>query len=78
MCGYSAGERGEAAMQVDVHWDECEANGVCTEAAPDIFELDDNDELHLLVTVVPADREAAAREAVEGCPKRALYLREEA
>lgn len=65
-------------MQVDVHKDECEANGVCAEAAPDIFELDDEDELHILTPTVPVGREAAAREAVDGCPKRALYLRDEA
>ena len=32
-------------MEVRVDLDRCEANGVCVGIAPDIFDLDDNEEL---------------------------------
>jgi ferredoxin len=56
--------------------DICEANGVCTGLAPDVFELDDGDRLHILVSEVPAERADLVRRAVQSCPKTALRLAE--
>ena len=36
-------------MKIVVDFDLCEANAVCMEIAPEIFQVDDNDELHILM-----------------------------
>lgn len=59
-------------MEVRVDLDRCEANGVCVGIAPDIFELDDDEELHIQVPVPPADREGDVRSAIAQCPRAAL------
>lgn len=61
-------------MEVVVDYDQCEANGVCEAVAPEVFELDEDDNLHL-VGQVDADNEQRVRQAVASCPKAALSLR---
>ncbi|MBF6070323.1 ferredoxin [Nocardia farcinica] len=61
-------------MKVSVDLDQCEANGICIGFAPDVFELDDDDQLHILTDEVPADRRAEVEDAVAQCPKAALKL----
>ena len=63
-------------MRVVVDRDLCEANGVCAGLAPEVFDLDDEDYLHILAPDVPADRDDAVRRAVASCPKQALHLEE--
>ncbi|MCW2549649.1 MAG: 4Fe-4S single cluster domain, partial [Mycobacterium sp.] len=41
--------------------------------APDVFELDDDDNLNLLKTEIPVEDEERVRRAINSCPKRALY-----
>ena len=56
----------------------CEANGVCTELLPQVLELDDDDDtLRLRLTVVPAEFEERARQAVRACPRQALSIAED-
>ncbi|QXJ24692.1 ferredoxin [Actinomadura graeca] len=54
----------------------CEANGVCAGLAPEVFELDDDDELHILLPDVPPAEADRVRHAVRSCPKAALTLEE--
>lgn len=61
-------------MKVSVDFDQCEANGICVGIAPDVFELDDEDMLHVAEGEVPADRVVQVEEAVAQCPKAALRL----
>jgi ferredoxin len=61
-------------MKIVVDFDQCEANGICVGYAPDVFELDDEDSLHISVDEVPADRLADVETAVAQCPKAALKL----
>ena len=63
-------------MRVSVDLDRCEAHGVCTGIAPDVFELDDDDVLHVLVTSPPDDRLEQMREAATRCPKQAITVEE--
>ncbi len=63
-------------MKLSIDYDRCEANAVCVGIAPDIFELDDQDVLHLTVVDVPADRLDDVRTAVAQCPRAALVLDE--
>ncbi|WP_436491928.1 ferredoxin [Actinokineospora sp. HUAS TT18] len=62
-------------MRVEVDRDQCEANGVCAGFAPDVFELDDDDELHISQPGDGVDAKWVAQ-AVASCPKAALTLRD--
>ena len=61
-------------MKVSVDRDLCEANGVCANLVPAVFDLDDEDYLHILVEDVPAEQADLVRRAVLSCPKVALRL----
>lgn len=61
-------------MKVSVDPMVCEANGVCVGLAPEVFDLDDDDELTILQSEVPADQADLVRHAVRSCPKAALSL----
>ena len=63
-------------MRVTVDSDLCEANGVCANLVPQVFDLDDEDVLHITVGEVPADLAGKVRLAVQSCPKMALSLDE--
>ncbi|MDX6738912.1 ferredoxin [Actinocorallia sp. A-T 12471] len=59
-------------MKVTADYLVCEANGVCVGLAPDVFDLDDDDNLTILVEDVPPGLEDKVRHAVRSCPKAAL------
>ena len=61
-------------MRVEVDKTQCEANGMCQAIAPQIFSLDDRDEVEIIADPVPVGLEAAARDAVATCPKAALRV----
>ena len=61
-------------MKVVVNWSLCDGNGNCAAAAPELFRLDDDDEMHLLREDVDEDLRARAERAVRACPKNALSL----
>ncbi|GAA1230909.1 ferredoxin [Prauserella halophila] len=64
-------------MRIVVDWDLCESNGICEAVAPDVFELDEDENL-----ILKADPDAENRgrilQAVESCPKAALSLEDSA
>jgi ferredoxin len=55
----------------------CEANGVCMGLAPEVFELDDDDQLHILLPEPPPQLLDKVRHAVRSCPKAALSLEDD-
>jgi ferredoxin len=61
-------------MKIQVDYDLCEANARCMEAAPDIFKVDDEDNLHILNENPAEDRRKDIEEAVRLCPRQALKL----
>ncbi len=63
-------------MKVIVDRDLCEANAICAGLVPEVFDVDDNDELHILVDEVPPGLADGVRRAVDSCPKTALRLAE--
>jgi ferredoxin len=63
-------------MKIVVDWDRCEANAVCVRAAPEVFRVDDDDRLHLLVADVSPELRAKVEIAVRACPRSALSLQE--
>ena len=64
-------------MRVVVDYDLCESNALCMQAAPEVFEVRDDDFLYVLQEEPPDDRRAAVEEAVRRCPKQALSLVED-
>jgi ferredoxin len=64
-------------MRVRVDYDLCEANAVCAGLVPQVFEVDDDDNMFILVEDVPAELAAQVRHAVASCPKLALSLDDE-
>ena len=61
-------------MRVEVDKMVCEANGVCERLAPQVFELNDEDELEILLPTPPAELHDRVRDAVDRCPKLALSI----
>jgi ferredoxin len=64
----------EPRMRVEVDYDACEANAVCAGLVPEVFEVDDDDNLYILVDEVPGQLIEGVRHAVRSCPKAALRL----
>jgi len=54
--------------------DRCEGHGLCEQAAPTVFRLDDAGELHIDVAEVTPDQEPTVAAAVRVCPMAALRL----
>ncbi|MDX6216656.1 MAG: ferredoxin [Frankiales bacterium] len=64
----------EVEMRVTVDFDVCEANGLCMAAAPEVFELDDDDVLHVLQEAPDEDLRPKVVAAVRSCPKQAISV----
>ncbi len=65
-------------MRVRVDRDLCEANAVCAGLVPEVFEVDDEDNLVILAEQVPGELASQVRHAVQSCPKTALWVEDEA
>ncbi len=61
-------------MRIEVDFARCEGNGQCVIDAPDVFELDSDDNLIVLNDEPPPEHLAQVEEAVRSCPKRALAI----
>jgi ferredoxin len=60
--------------QVLVDFDLCESNAQCMLAAPEVFEVRDDDYLYVLDETPPADLRQKVEEAVLRCPKQAISI----
>jgi ferredoxin len=69
-------EQGDRQVRVEVDRDACEANAVCAGLVPEVFEVDDDERLNILVADVPPGLADAVRHAVMSCPKAALRVEE--
>jgi ferredoxin len=61
-------------MDLRVDRDLCEANALCTGIAPEVFDLDDEDELVLLQPQPGEELREQVEQAVASCPKQALSV----
>ena len=61
-------------MAVEVDRDLCEANGLCVAAAPEVFQLDNDEELVISEPAVDAGLAERIRVAVASCPRNALRV----
>ena len=61
-------------MKVVVDFDKCESNAVCMAAAPEVFEVRDDNFLYILQENPPEELRKKVEAAVKGCPKKAIRL----
>jgi ferredoxin len=61
-------------VRVVVDWDRCESNALCMAAAPEVFELQDDDTLLVLRETPDESLRATVEDAIRACPKRAISL----
>ncbi len=61
-------------MRVVVDYDLCESNALCMAAAPEVFEVRDDDFLYLLQEEPPEELRSKVEEAVRRCPKQAISI----
>ncbi len=61
-------------MRVLVDFDLCESNALCVQAAPEVFEVRDDDFLYLLDEDPAEDLRAKVEAAARVCPKQAITI----
>lgn len=63
-------------MRITADLGKCRAYGNCLAAAPDIYDLTEDDVVMILEPNPAPDREEAARSGVRQCPSKALAVEE--
>ncbi len=61
-------------MKVVIDFDLCESNAICMEVAPEVFKVDDNDELQILIESPGEELRQKLEEAVRLCPRQAISI----
>ncbi len=61
-------------MKVEVNRDRCETNALCVEQAPEIFEIGDDDEMHVVDDNPGEELRERLANAVRLCPKQAITV----
>ena len=61
-------------MKIRINRSLCDGNGLCAKEAPSLLALDENDSPQLLRDNFAEEHLAAARRAVQTCPKAALSV----
>lgn len=61
-------------MKIIMDPNRCEANAVCVSKAPEVFRVDDDDTLHILMDTIPEAYRTQVEAAVRTCPRQALRL----
>jgi ferredoxin len=61
-------------VRIRVDYEKCESNGLCEDAAPEVFRLGDDDNLYVLQEEPDESLRAKVEDAVRRCPKQALAL----
>ena len=54
--------------------DLCEANALCVAEAPEVFDLNDDEVVDILIPDPPPEMASAVSDAVTACPKQALRI----
>jgi ferredoxin len=61
-------------MRVTVDQDLCEGNGLCVKAAPEVFELGDDDKAQVLIERPGEELRARVETAARRCPRQAIRV----
>ena len=64
-------------MKVVVDLQLCEGNARCMEAAPEVFEVRDDDKAHLLTASPAESLREKVKLAARMCPRQAIALKED-
>ncbi|HEY8526809.1 MAG TPA: ferredoxin [Acidimicrobiales bacterium] len=67
----------DMGYRVVVDFDLCESNALCMAAAPEVFEVRDDDYLYVLNETPPDDLRPKVEEAARRCPKAAITIVDE-
>ena len=59
-------------MKVVVDYDLCESNALCMDCAPEVFRVEEDDTLPVLIEAVPDELRTKVEEAVRLCPRQAI------
>jgi ferredoxin len=62
------------AMKVVVDFDLCEANALCMDVCPEVFRVEDDDTLTILMDEIPENLRSQCQDAVRLCPRQAISL----
>lgn len=68
---------GEELVKVIVDHDKCEGNARCVLAAPEVFELHDDDQAYVLIERPGANLAPKVAAAVQRCPRQAITIVDE-
>ncbi len=63
-------------MKIVVDYDRCEANAICMQVCPEVFEVKEDDNLYLSTETPDESLRAKVAEAVRRCPRQAIALEE--
>ncbi|WP_123024343.1 ferredoxin [Mycolicibacterium stellerae] len=63
-------------MKISVNFELCESNALCCFAAPELFEVREDELLYVLNDNPPESQRANLEDAVNACPKRAISIDE--
>ena len=61
-------------MKIVVDFDLCESNAVCMDVCPEVFKVDEDDMLHILIEEPGEDLRVKVEESVRLCPRQAITL----
>ena len=61
-------------MKIVVDYDLCEANALCMEAAPEVFRVEEDDTLTVLLEEPGEELRAKVEEAARLCPRQAITI----
>jgi ferredoxin len=61
-------------MRITVDYDLCDSNALCVNAAPEVFEVRDDDLLYVLDASPPQELHAKVELAARSCPKLAITI----
>ena len=61
-------------MKIVVDKTKCSSIGLCEATAPDIFEIQADGALHIVMDDIPEDRRHELEQACENCPTQALSI----
>jgi ferredoxin len=64
-------------MKIVVDFDLCQSHGLCTEAAPELFEIRDDGFLYVLNETPPAELGGKAEKAALECPTGAISIQDD-
>jgi|TARA_B100001123_G_scaffold143832_1_gene167199 ferredoxin len=63
-------------MKIIVDFELCESNAICVDVAPEIFHINDEDELEILLEAPGERLRSRVEESVRLCPRQAISVEE--